>query len=129
VPLSRAAAASSAVPVVFSPVTINNYGGTCDRVPPAWVKPFVTSDDPPRPAARAIRSLKAEAALGDGVRRPYLHLVDGGVSDNPAESVDRLRAAAATLIMDSPEFKRLLNDVGARLIAAPPAAGSPAEAQ
>jgi NTE family protein len=30
VKLSRAAAASSAVPVVLSPVTINNYGGTCN---------------------------------------------------------------------------------------------------
>ena len=38
--------------------------------------------DPPRPAARAIRSLKAEQAYGDSVHRPYLHLVDGGVSDN-----------------------------------------------
>ena len=28
--LSRAASASSAVPVVLSPVTINNYGGTCN---------------------------------------------------------------------------------------------------
>src|SRR5207344_784402 len=82
VPLSRAAAASSAVPVVLSPVTINNYGGTCNRVPPAWAKPFIGSDDPPRPAARAIRSLKAEEAFGDRVHRPYLHLVDGGVSDN-----------------------------------------------
>jgi len=27
--LSRAASASSAVPVVLSPVTFNNYGGTC----------------------------------------------------------------------------------------------------
>ena len=34
VSLSRAAAASSAVPVVLSPVTINNYGGTCNRVAP-----------------------------------------------------------------------------------------------
>ena len=34
VPLSRAAAASSAVPVVLSPVTINNYGGTCNRTLP-----------------------------------------------------------------------------------------------
>jgi len=271
--LSRAAAASSAVPVVLSPVTINNYGGKCNRVAPAWVKPFIDSDDPPRPAARAIRSLKAEEALGDSVHRPYLHLVDGGVSDNlgmrgvldsleilqalhevgaptpldnarriivfivnslsspptnwdeserppgtvevllksagtpidafsyeavellrdtgqqwrtarlvrdsaamaankdpavaaalrlpnaeiyaidvsfpalkdraefaylnelptsfvlPPEAVDRLRAAAATLIMDSPEFKRLLKDLGAKLVAEPAAAGSPAAAQ
>ena len=33
--LSRAAAASSAVPVVLSPVTINNYGGSCNFDPPA----------------------------------------------------------------------------------------------
>jgi NTE family protein len=28
-PLSRAASASSAVPIVFSPVTLNNHGGSC----------------------------------------------------------------------------------------------------
>ena len=38
----------------------------------------------------------------------------------PAEAVDRLRAAAGTIILDSPEFKRLLKDVGATLA---PAAG------
>ena len=38
--LSRAAAASSAVPVVLSPVTINNYGGTCNYTVPPWVKLF-----------------------------------------------------------------------------------------
>ncbi len=82
VPLSRAAASSSAVPVVLSPVTFNNYGGTCNRTLPGWVKMFVDTDNPPRPAARAIRSLKGEEAFGDSVHRPYLHLVDGGVSDN-----------------------------------------------
>jgi NTE family protein len=82
VPLSRAAAASSAVPLVLSPVTINNYGGTCDATTPEWIKPFLDSTAPPRPAARAIRSIKAEQAYGDSAHRPYLHLVDGGVSDN-----------------------------------------------
>lgn len=80
--LSRAAAASSAVPVVLSPVTIDNHGGTCHRTMPAWARPFIDSDNPPRPAARAIRSLRAEEAFGDGERRPFLHLVDGGVADN-----------------------------------------------
>lgn len=82
VPLSRAAAASSAVPVVLSAVTLRNYGGTCNATRPEWAKPFLDSTNPPRPAARALRSLRAEASFGDGVRRPYLHLVDGGVSDN-----------------------------------------------
>ena len=61
--LSRAAAASSAVPVVLSPVTINNYGGTCNYAVPAWVKLFTRSANPPRPAARAIRELKDVRAL------------------------------------------------------------------
>ncbi len=80
--LSRAAASSSAVPVVLSPVTINNYGGTCQRTTPDLVKRFTDTDNPPRPAARAIRSLKAEEGFGDSANRPFLHLVDGGVSDN-----------------------------------------------
>ncbi len=82
VALSRAAAASSAVPVVLSSITIKNYGGTCNATTPGWAKPFLESAEPPRPAARALRSLRAEQAFADGIRRPYLHLVDGGVSDN-----------------------------------------------
>jgi len=46
------------------------------------VKTFLEAPEPPRPAARAIRSFRAAEAFGDGVRRPYLHLIDGGVSDN-----------------------------------------------
>jgi NTE family protein len=41
----------------------------------------------------------------------------------PPEAVDRLRAAAGTIIMDSPEFKRLIKDVGARIITNPQSAG------
>ena len=82
VPLSRAAAASSAVPVVLSPVTFNNYGGTCGNATAAWLQPFMDTNDPPRPAARAIRSLRAEQSFRDSKQRPFLHLVDGGVSDN-----------------------------------------------
>jgi NTE family protein len=101
-PLSRAAAASSAVPVVLSAVTINNYGGTCKYTTPVWAKPFLESAQPPRPAARALRSLKAEQALADSVHRPYLHLVDGGVSDNVG-----MRA-----VLDALEILEALHDVG-----------------
>jgi NTE family protein len=79
--LSRAAAASSAVPVALSPVTFNNYGGTCNYTPPEWMKLF-NSPDAPRPVARAIRDFKATSDYTDSVDRPYIHLVDGGVSDN-----------------------------------------------
>lgn len=80
--LARAAAASSAVPVVLSPITIDNYGGTCDYRFPAWAKLLLDIPDPPRPAVRAIKHLQELRAYADRSTRPYLHLVDGGISDN-----------------------------------------------
>ena len=101
IPLSRAAAASSAVPVVLSPVTINNYGGTCNYTIPPWLQPFTDPAKRTRPAARALRDLQGVLSYEDGVHRPYIHLVDGGVSDNlgmrgvldSLEIVEALRAA------------------------------------
>jgi NTE family protein len=80
--LSRAAAASSAGPVALSPVTLNNYGDTCNYSPPEWLKPFLQLDNPPRPAARAMRSRTIISQYQDSVQTPYIHLVDGGISDN-----------------------------------------------
>ena len=100
--LSRAAAASSAVPVVLSPVTINNYGGTCNYTVPPWVQLFTRSTNPPRPAARAIRELKDAEPYADSVHHPYLHLVDGGVADNVG-----MRG-----ILDALEFLEALHDAG-----------------
>lgn len=79
--IARAAAASSAVPVVLSPLTINNYAGSCQYVQPEWAKPFLNKPDPPRPAARILARIKELTMISNGVE-PYLHLVDGGVSDN-----------------------------------------------
>jgi NTE family protein len=102
--LSRAAAASSAVPVVLSPVTINNYGGTCNTQLPEWVGLFTDADNPPRPAARANRSIKALQAYGDGASRPFIHLVDGGVSDNVG-----MRG-----VLDSLEVLQALHEAGVK---------------
>jgi len=41
------------------------------------------------------------------------------------EAVDRLRAAGGTIIMDSPEFKRLLKDLGGTLVTQPAATARP----
>jgi NTE family protein len=46
------------------------------------MKLFIDSEEPPRPAARATRHMKEESEFADGANRPYLHLVDGGISDN-----------------------------------------------
>ena len=80
--LSRAAAASSAVPVVLSPITIDNYGGHCDYHEPTWLRTFADQKDPPRPAGRILNRLEELEQLDDAAEDRYFHLVDGGVSDN-----------------------------------------------
>ena len=100
VPLSRAAAASSAVPLVLSPVTFNNYGGTCGLRPPAWVRQVSDPGAVRRPAGRAMQRYREIQAFQDGANRPYLHLVDGGLSDNlgvrgTLEMLEELEAARA----------------------------------
>ncbi|MDM0110550.1 patatin-like phospholipase family protein [Variovorax sp. J22R133] len=80
--LSRAAATSSAVPVVLSPVTFNNYGGTCGYQFPPWVKDATKFEKNARPAARSLQRYREMEAFQNSQERPYIHLVDGGVADN-----------------------------------------------
>ena len=98
--LSRAAATSSAVPVVLSPVTFNNYGGTCGFQYPAWVRDVANPDNRSRPAARALQRYREMQDFQNSTERPYIHLVDGGVADNLGvrgvlESLDELAASSA----------------------------------
>lgn len=77
--VSRAVAASSNFPLAFTPLTVNNYAGSCDYREPRWMEQ-ASKDlliNPPRfTSARIARSyLNSED-------RKYVHLLDGGVSDN-----------------------------------------------
>jgi NTE family protein len=80
--VSRAAATSSAVPIVLSPVTFNNYGGKCGYRYPTWVQAVSDPEHRARPAGRPLQRYHEMASFQDSVGRPYIHLVDGGVSDN-----------------------------------------------
>jgi NTE family protein len=100
VPLSRAATASSAVPFAFSPITLNNYGGTCKFSIPPFLTVFADPATSPRPAARALRRMEDLMFYDDGAQRPYIHLLDGGLSDNLGmravlETVEDLEALAS----------------------------------
>jgi len=79
-PISRAVAASSAVPVVLSPITLDNRGGNCGLDQPEWMRDALSGDKnvPPRARYRAHEL----AAIGTQATRPYIHLIDGGVTDN-----------------------------------------------
>ncbi len=80
--LSRAAAASSAVPGIFSALTFHNYAGRCDAPKPVWIADVADPDLRQRPAGRALLRRRDIEAFQDSVNRPYIHVVDGGVSDN-----------------------------------------------
>ncbi|MDX1374178.1 MAG: patatin-like phospholipase family protein [Burkholderiales bacterium] len=80
--LSRAAATSSAVPVVLSALTYDNYGGTCGYRYPGWFEDVTKTEGRARPTARAFQRYLEMESFQNSKDRPYIHLVDGGVSDN-----------------------------------------------
>ena len=77
--VARAVAASSNFPIAFTPMTVNNYAGTCGYREPAWMEEASKDllDNPPR----FNRARIARAYLNKD-ERAYIHLLDGGVSDN-----------------------------------------------
>ena len=77
--LARAVAASAAVPLVFSPVTLKNKASQCTRPLHATLE-----NEPDWLTARQKRRLEELRSYRDETRRPYIHLLDGGLSDNMA---------------------------------------------
>ena len=80
--IARAVAASSAVPLVFSPLTLNNNGGNCHFDTNELIRRTQTTEED---TLRMQNVKEAEARLSlyqNSRRRPFLHLVDGGLTDN-----------------------------------------------
>lgn len=77
VPLSFAVAASSAVPLLLSPVTLRNYAGECKQ---RGIVPQVKDHAGNDYRSRLYRA--QESSYLDAATRPYIHLVDGGLVDN-----------------------------------------------
>ncbi len=78
-PVARAAAASSAVPMALTPITLRNYAGTCGFKIPEELEEVLKSREM---SERQFYLANSFAAYSDSKRKPYIHLVDGGVSDN-----------------------------------------------
>ncbi len=74
-PLSVAAASSSALPLLLSPITMTNYAGQCGFQPPARLVEQ-------RPTAWGRQRANELRSYLDAKKRPYVHLLDGGLSDN-----------------------------------------------
>lgn len=78
-PIARAVAASSAFPGLLTPITIENHAGRCAFKSPGWA---VSDSMDAHVNADAYRAARDYFSYTDSSRRPYIHLMDGGPSDN-----------------------------------------------
>ena len=108
-PVAAAVAASSAVPVLLSPITLRNYAGECGFSPPEWIEDSIALGGTNR---RRYESALSFVNFMDNEKRPYIHLIDGGIADNLGlrYSIDLAQAAGGAdnlldfLETDPPEY-------------------------
>lgn len=77
-PLSFAVAASSAVPLLLSPVTVHNHADACPHPAP----PPAAEADAQGLDYRSRLLQRSADAYRNARDKPFIHLVDGGVTDN-----------------------------------------------
>jgi NTE family protein len=80
-PVARAVAASNGFPGLFSPITLTNHAADCAGRKPGWDR-RVSEADRRDPLSRLGVQAKAIDRYLDPNKTRYVHLVDGGVSDN-----------------------------------------------
>ena len=88
-------AASNGFPGLFSPVTLTSRTTDCGGRKPGWLA-LVTPSEMNDPLSRLGRYAVTSDRYLDPERTSYLHLVDGGVSDNLG-----LRAAGSMMLASS----------------------------
>jgi len=79
-PIARAVAASSAVPVALSPITLKSYAARkCGYEPPGWVgEELARGYSSTRRHQEALRIAEYQSAGAEA----YVHLLDGALADN-----------------------------------------------
>jgi NTE family protein len=77
-PVARAVAASSAVPVMFSPVVVQNHSG-CHKDDTTWLANVNARAEDNEELATLTFGLETFA---DKEQREFIHFVDGGITDN-----------------------------------------------
>ena len=78
-PVGRAAAASSAIPMALTPITLRNYAGTCGF---KTTEGFEKVSEGRDVQERGFFLHNDIVPFLDREKKPYIHLVDGGVGDN-----------------------------------------------
>ena len=79
--VARAVTASLAFTPAFTPITLKNYNnGRCGYTTPKWVQDALKAGVETNPTAyAAARDVLSYEAID---KRPYIHLLDSGISDN-----------------------------------------------
>ena len=79
--IARAVAASSSVPMVFAPITLNNNGGHCQYTPPLQL---VSDSEASKNSCKPEKNFSnvSKKIQRQQKKRPYIHLIDGGLTDN-----------------------------------------------
>jgi len=109
VTVARAVTASLAFTPGFTPITLKNYNdGRCGYRTPAWVRAALEAgaEDDPLLYAAAGNVLSYEAID----KRPYIHLLDSGISDNIGIRTPQLVFRIATQLdeLDEGSIKKLV---------------------
>jgi NTE family protein len=78
--LSEAVAASAAVPGLFIPMNVENFGARCGGHVPQWYQRGVA--DPNAPATLRASAAAVARYRADPERYRYVKLLDGGLTDN-----------------------------------------------
>jgi NTE family protein len=79
-PVSNAVAASNGFPILFTPITLENQAAHCGGREPAWVARV----DAPNAMPREHQLVELARLYGNVDKTRYVHLMDGGISDNLA---------------------------------------------
>lgn len=93
--VARAVAASSAVPILFKPVTLQNYD-SCEYEDPPWIAHARKNMDQDE---RKRNWVETSDSYQDKKQRQYIHLMDGGITDNLGirSLYERIEAAGGAL--------------------------------
>jgi hypothetical protein len=98
------------VPIVFPTIRLRNYAGRCGFEVPDWMR---DTEDRGGFGLRELALEELEGAYPDAEARPYIHLLDGGVSDN----LGLANAVASIAVIGDPERAfREMGHEGVRLI-------------
>jgi len=81
VSLGRAIATSTSLPPLLTPITLENRSGTCGWKAPVWVADAEVAMSESETPGRALLRARALQSY-ENPERPYIHLFDGGLSEN-----------------------------------------------